>query len=110
MSIPAPHWDLTNVYPSLESQEFKTAIDGFKTQVADLEDYFEEVVNKTDASTPPDQLAPVIGDVVERFNAVYALSGTLEPTSTPLSAPTRVTKPPCASSLNTNRSACRCRT
>ena len=79
MSIPAPHWDLTNVYPSLESKEFKDAIQSFKVQVADLDDYFTEVVSKTDASTPPEQLAPVIGDVVERFNAVYTLTGTIEP-------------------------------
>ncbi|GAB4417280.1 MAG: M3 family oligoendopeptidase [Anaerolineales bacterium] len=79
MSIPAPRWDLTNVYPSLESKEFKDAVSSFKTQVADLGDYFTEVVSKTDASTPPDQLAPVIGEVVERFNAIYTLSGTIEP-------------------------------
>ena len=40
MSRPAPRWDLTNVYPSLESKEFKAAIGSFKTQVSDLEDYF----------------------------------------------------------------------
>ena len=27
MSTPAPRWDLTNVYPSLESKEFKAAVD-----------------------------------------------------------------------------------
>jgi hypothetical protein len=40
MSIPAPRWDLTNVYPSLESKEFQSAVDKFKTQVSDLSDYF----------------------------------------------------------------------
>ena len=79
MSIPAPRWDLTNVYPSLESAEFKAAVESFKTQVADLGDYFAEAVSKTDASTPPDQLAPVIGDVVDHFNDIYTLSGTIEP-------------------------------
>ena len=68
MSTPAPRWDLTNVYPSLESAEFKAAIDGFKVQVTNLEDYFEEVVSKTDANTPADQLGPIVGDVVDRFN------------------------------------------
>jgi pepF/M3 family oligoendopeptidase len=79
MSIPAPRWDLTNVYPSLESAEFKAAIQGFKTQVSDLEDYFEEVVSKTDENTPPDQLGPIVGDIVNRFNRAYELSSTLEP-------------------------------
>jgi len=79
MSIPAPRWDLTNVYPSLESAEFKEAIKSFKTQVSDLEDYFEEVVSKTDENTPPEQLGPILGEVVDRFNAAYTLSATIGP-------------------------------
>jgi len=79
MSTPAPRWDLTNVYPSIESKEFKDAINSFKTQVADLGDYFVEVVSKTDKNTPPDQLGPIVGEVVDRFNAVYTLSATIEP-------------------------------
>ena len=79
MSIPAPRWDLTNVYPSLESKEFKTAVDTFKTQVADLGDYFVEVVSKTNANTPPKELGTIVGEVVDRFNAAYTLSGTIEP-------------------------------
>jgi len=79
MSIPAPRWDLTNVYPSLESAEFKAAYSSFKSKVADLGDYFVEVVSKADAKTPPDQLGPIVGEVVERFNDVYTLSSTLEP-------------------------------
>jgi len=79
MPIPAPRWDLTNVYPSLESVEFKEAFNSFKTKVADLGDYFVEVVSKAAANTPPDQLGPILGEVVERFNDVYTLSSTLEP-------------------------------
>lgn len=75
----APRWDLSNVYPSLESTEFQEAIRSFQTQVADLGDYFANVVKKTDAETPPEQLAPILGELVERFNALYTLSGTLEP-------------------------------
>jgi pepF/M3 family oligoendopeptidase len=79
MSVPAPRWDLTNVYPSLESEEFQEAIKDFKAQIGDLNDYFVEVISKTDESTPPDQLGPIIGEVVDLFNDVYTLSSTLEP-------------------------------
>jgi len=79
MSTPAPRWDLTNVYPSLDSKEFKAAIESFKTQTAELEDYFEEVVGKTDEKTPADQLGPILGEVVDRFNVAYTLSETIEP-------------------------------
>jgi oligoendopeptidase F len=79
MAVSAPRWDLTNVYPSLESKEFKAAVDEFKKQVADLGDYFVEVVSKTDVKTPPDQLAPIVGEVVDRFNSAYTLSSTIDP-------------------------------
>ena len=79
MSIPAPRWDLTNVYPSLESEEFKGTFASFKAKIADLDDYFVEVVSKADARTPPDQLGPIIGEVVDRFNDAYTLTSTIEP-------------------------------
>ena len=52
MPVPAPRWDLTNVYPSLESDEFRKAFDEYRKKIADLEDYFVEVVDKTNAGTP----------------------------------------------------------
>ena len=79
MTTPAPRWDLTNVYPSLESNEFKAAVDDFKKQAADLGDYFVEVVQKTDENTPPDQLGPIVSEVVDRFNSAYELVGTIDP-------------------------------
>ena len=79
MSIPAPRWDLTNVFPSIESTEFQAAFAVFNTSVADLGDYFVEVVSKAGPHTPPDQLGPIVGKVVESFNAIYKLSSTLEP-------------------------------
>ncbi|HKI54021.1 MAG TPA: M3 family oligoendopeptidase [Anaerolineales bacterium] len=78
MSVSAPRWDMTNVYPSLESNEFKAAVDDFKKQAADLGDYFVEVVQKTDENTPPDQLGPIVSEVVDRFNAAYILSNTID--------------------------------
>ena len=79
MSIPAPRWDLTNVYPSLESAQFKAAYNRFRTEVADLGDYFVEVISKTDAKASPDELGSIIGAVVDRFNDVYTLSSTIGP-------------------------------
>jgi len=79
MTVSAPRWDLTNVYPSLESQEFQSEVDEFKNQVTDLGDYFIEVVGKTDVTTPPDQLGPIVGEVVDRFNSAYVLAFTIDP-------------------------------
>ena len=37
MPTPAPRWDLTNVYPSLESKEFKHAIKQYKSELDEME-------------------------------------------------------------------------
>jgi hypothetical protein len=59
-----PHWDLSNVYPSLESKEFEAAVAKVKSQIDDLEKLFAEKISKMDAKTPVKTLAPV---VVQRF-------------------------------------------
>ncbi len=72
-----PHWDLTNVYPSLESKEFEAAVEQVKTQVGELESLFAEKVSKTDAGTPLPELAGLVGESLNRFNEMYELSGTV---------------------------------
>ncbi len=72
-----PHWDLTNVYPSLESKAFENAVEQVKTQVGELERLFAEKVSKTDAGTPVPELAGLVGESVKRFNEMYELSGTV---------------------------------
>jgi pepF/M3 family oligoendopeptidase len=74
---PPPRWDLTNVYPSLESKEFDSAIERVKDRIDDLEKYFSEQVAKTNAKTPVKKLASLAGGAIERFNALYELSGTI---------------------------------
>ncbi len=72
-----PHWDLSNVYPSLESKEFEAAIVTVKSRIENLEKMFAEKTSKMDAGTPVETLAPVVGESIEKFNALYELSGTL---------------------------------
>ena len=79
MTLSAPHWDMTNVYPSLESKEFQSAFDNLKTQLSDLEDYFVEVVDKADATKPAKALGAIIGETVEKLNSAYTLTATLSP-------------------------------
>jgi pepF/M3 family oligoendopeptidase len=80
MATPAaPHWDLTNVYPSLESNEFKSAVADYKQQVAELQDYFDEVLGKATAKTAGKELGAIVGDVVDRMNSIQTLSATIVP-------------------------------
>jgi pepF/M3 family oligoendopeptidase len=77
MTTPIPHWDLSNVFPSLESQEFDAAVASVKSQIDELEKYFAEKVGKTDAGTPVKELAPTVGEAIDRLNKLYELAGTV---------------------------------
>jgi pepF/M3 family oligoendopeptidase len=76
MSTP-PHWDLTNIYPSLESKEFKAALSRLKKKLKDLGEYFDKTVAKANAKTPPKRLGKIAGELVDAFNDIYTLSTTL---------------------------------
>lgn len=72
-----PHWDLSNVYPSLESREFETAIATLKGHIDGMEKLFAEKLTRMNAKTPVKQLAGVVGDTIDRFNALYETAGTV---------------------------------
>jgi pepF/M3 family oligoendopeptidase len=79
MSVSAPRWDLSNVYPSLDSQEFKAAIEDYKNQVAAFEKFFNKKLSKTGAKTKAKQLAPLIGKAIDQINKIQGLSSTIAP-------------------------------
>ncbi len=72
-----PRWDLTNVYPSLESKEFEASVKKVKKQIGELEKFFDKNVDKTTAKTPVKKLAGLAGEAIDRFNTVYVLYGTI---------------------------------
>ena len=79
MSVSAPRWDLSNVYPSLDSQEFKAAIEDYKNQVAAFEKFFNKKLSKTGAKTKAKELAPLIGKAIDQINKIQSLSSTIAP-------------------------------
>ena len=79
MTISAPRWDLSNVYPSLESKEFKAAVADYKKQVAALEKFFKTKLAKTDAKTKAKELAPLVGKALDQINSIQTLSATIVP-------------------------------
>ncbi len=74
-----PHWDMSNIYPSLDSQEFKSAVQDYKKQVASLEKFFDKRLTVASAKTPAKELAPLVGETVKRINRILTLSGTIGP-------------------------------
>jgi pepF/M3 family oligoendopeptidase len=79
MTISAPRWDLTNVYPSLESKEFQAAVTDYKKQVAALEKFFKNKLGKAGGKSKARQLAPLVGEAVDRINKIQTLSSTIVP-------------------------------
>ena len=79
MTVSAPRWNLSNVYPSLESNEFKAAIEDYKKQVAALEKFFKNKVSKADAKTKSKGLAPLVGKAIDQINRIQTLSSTIGP-------------------------------
>jgi pepF/M3 family oligoendopeptidase len=76
MSLP-PRWDLSNVYPSLESKEYADAFLSMKNQIESLEIFFKEKVSPTSVRTPITELGALVGEAIERFNTISELTGTL---------------------------------
>jgi len=58
-----PHWDLSNVYPSLESKDFTEAVDQLKAQLDELDSYMSERSIHRAGPRPEDsaELAETIG-------------------------------------------------
>lgn len=75
-----PRWDLTNIYPSLDSEEFAQANQSFKQQVDDLAEYMQAHNMDPDAplaETDPAKLAAAIRGFIERINKALELGFTL---------------------------------
>ena len=51
MTVSAPRWDLTNVYPSLESKEFQNAVKEYKSLLDKLERFYKSKISKAGAKT-----------------------------------------------------------
>ena len=78
MTTSAPRWDLSNVYPSLDSRQYKNAVKKYKATLDELEAFLKRA-GKANAKTEPKRLGRLLGESVDRFNALFELSGTIDP-------------------------------
>lgn len=79
MTEALPHWDLSNVYPGLESEQFQQAVGQMKAQLEDLDRYLEshKITRGGPVPSQPTELADLIGGYLERMNAILRLGITL---------------------------------
>ena len=73
----APHWDLSNVYPALDSAELTAAIKELTAQLDDFDTYMAEKVAQTDEVTSAAELAEIATSLIERFNKSNDLAETI---------------------------------
>ena len=76
-----PRWDLTNVYPSLDSKEFSDARVEFVGLLDDLDKYIEENnvdPNNKPAETDTVKLAEIINGFIDRINEAFKLGSTIQ--------------------------------
>jgi pepF/M3 family oligoendopeptidase len=69
---------MTNIYPSLESKEFKSAIKRYKSMLDEMEVFYKKA-SKADSKTEPKKLGKLLGESVDRFNALFELTNTISP-------------------------------
>jgi pepF/M3 family oligoendopeptidase len=73
------HWDLTNVYPGLESEELKTAMAQAKAQLDGLDEYLADHQISSEGQVPqePATAAQKLASYLDRMNAILRLVFTL---------------------------------
>ena len=69
-----PHWDLSNVYPGLESEEFGQATGLIAAQIEDLDRYLaaKEITRGGTVPQDPEALAETIGGYLDKMNAILS--------------------------------------
>ncbi len=74
-----PHWDVSNIYPGLESTELTQSISQLDMQIEELDLYLalHQVAQGGPVPAAPDALASIIGGYLERMNALRTLGDTL---------------------------------
>jgi oligoendopeptidase F len=78
MSQTPPRWDLTNVYPSLDSDAFAAVFTRLQDEITSLERFFSDHISSSSADLPAAKLAETAGQAIDRFNQLYELSRTIQ--------------------------------
>jgi oligoendopeptidase F len=73
-----PRWDLSNIYPGLDTPEFENALQQFDQQVTEMEDLFATRISQAGSEAEVPVLAGLVVDVIKAFNSAYELGHTLD--------------------------------
>ena len=79
MSATSPRWDLSNVFPGLESPEFVAAMARYDEQVSALGQVFDQGAARLGPEAATEELGSTVAELIRRFNDLGELAGTLGP-------------------------------
>jgi pepF/M3 family oligoendopeptidase len=75
-----PRWDLSNVFPSLDSDQFEAAVKDLEVQLDEIDEFQQSHKIEKGANGPAQSggdLARVLSDLLTKMNAVRRLYGTM---------------------------------
>ncbi|MCC6169394.1 MAG: M3 family oligoendopeptidase [Caldilineaceae bacterium] len=72
-----PHWDLSTVYPSLESAQLGEAEQDLQRRIDDLAELVSTRIAPTHAETPPAELAGLLGASLDHLNDILEVGRTV---------------------------------
>ena len=72
-----PHWDLSNVYPSLASPKFTADVKKLEKRLAELEKFADNTLAKVDETAQSAVLAKTASTLIDQFNDILLTAGTL---------------------------------
>ena len=72
-----PRWELSNVYPGLESTEYAAAFESVQNQISSLEQLYSGRVRTTPSDVAPAELAALLGEIVRQLNDLDELAETV---------------------------------
>ena len=74
----SPHWDLTNVYPALDSDEFNADLSRLQEQLTGIELIFDQRVDSLNKDSSVGELSRLVSELIDHFNITLTLAATLE--------------------------------
>ncbi len=79
--VPIPHWDVSNVYPGLDSPEFQAATSRLDQHLTALETFLEQHHVQQSPAGPvqqdPQAIADILDELIRKMNDLMAMMATL---------------------------------
>ena len=72
-----PHWDLSNVFPGLDSEEFSGAVNQIKELIADLDSFLQEQEQLVSNNGSVNPIYDLIGGYIDRLNELELVFDTV---------------------------------